>query len=247
MLIPLKFLVEKYRLNINGISHFGAHLGQEIKSYLDCGIKNIHLFEPQAEIFEALVENFKEFDLNFYKFGLGSESTIATLNSEKQNEGKSASVLNPLIHKELYPEIVFDKEEQIEIKVYDSLKIKNVNFLNLDIQGFELEALKGCKEALKNVDYIYTEVNRDYLYENSCLITDLDKYLSLYNFIRTETKWGKDGLLPWGDAFYIKENKISLVKKILFKSKNSINTKNIYFKILVFYINLKLLVKKILS
>ena len=247
MLIPLNYLIEKYVLKINGISHFGAHLGQEISSYLDNGIKNIHLFEPQAEIYKSLVENFKEFNLNFYNFGLGPVETTSTLNLEKQNEGKSASILNPLMHKELYPEIIFDKQEDIEIKVYDLLEINSVNFLNLDIQGFELEALKGCKESLKNIDYVYTEVNRDYLYENSCLINDLDKYLNSYNFIRAETKWGKDGLLPCGDAFYIKKDHLSLFDKILLKTYNSINTKKIYFKILILYIKFKLSVKKIIS
>ena len=247
MLIPLNYLIEKYELKINGISHFGAHLGQEISSYIDNGVKNIHLFEPQAEIYKALVENFKEFNLNFYKFGLGSAETTATLNSENQNEGKSASVLAPLIHKQLYPEIIFDKQEQIDIKVYDLLEINDVNFLNLDIQGFELEALKGCKESLKNIDYVYTEINRDYLYENSCLVSDLDKYLNSYNFIRAETKWGKDGLLPWGDAFYIKKNHLSIPRNMLLNISNSIKTRNFYFTILVFYIKFKLSIKKILS
>ncbi len=36
------------------------------------------------------------------------------------------------------------------------------NFLNLDIQGAELKALKSMGDYLNNVDYIYTEVNSDY-------------------------------------------------------------------------------------
>ena len=88
MLIPLNYLIEKYVLKINGISHFGAHLGQEISSYLDNGIKNIHLFEPQAEIYKSLVENFKEFNLNFYNFALGPVETtwLSIMNDDSEKD-----------------------------------------------------------------------------------------------------------------------------------------------------------------
>jgi hypothetical protein len=55
MLISLDHLIKKYELKINGISHFGAHLGQEIDTYLKNNIKNIHLFEPQSKIFNQLI------------------------------------------------------------------------------------------------------------------------------------------------------------------------------------------------
>ena len=54
------------------------------------------------------------------------------------------------------------------------------NFLNLDIQGAELKALKSMGDYLNNVDYIYTEVNSDYVYEDCALITELDDYLSQF-------------------------------------------------------------------
>ena len=31
--------------------------------------------------------------------------------------------------------------------------------------------------ALNNVDYIYSEVNSDYVYKNCALVTELDEYL----------------------------------------------------------------------
>ena len=44
-------------------------------------------------------------------------------------------------------------------------------------------------EIILIIDYIYTEVNDDYVYKNCALITDLDEYLSKYNFIRCDTKF----------------------------------------------------------
>lgn len=58
---------------------------------------------------------------------------------------------------------------------------------------------------LHNVDYLYTEVNSDYVYKNCGLINELDDYLQKFNLVRVETKWTE---FKWGDAFYIKRNLI---------------------------------------
>ena len=58
MLIKLTNLVSKYNLNISGVAHFGAHLGQEVIDYEELNIKNIHLFEPQKNLFLELDKKF---------------------------------------------------------------------------------------------------------------------------------------------------------------------------------------------
>ena len=71
MLISFNKLINKYNLKIRGVSHFGAHKGQEVKSYLENGITNIHLFEPQRNAYELLSYKFKDVgEVNLYNFGL---------------------------------------------------------------------------------------------------------------------------------------------------------------------------------
>jgi hypothetical protein len=77
------------------------------------------------------------------------------------------------------------------------------NFLNLDIQGVELKALKGMESYLDSIDYIYTEVNSDYVYKDCALVTEIDDYLKQFNFVRVETQWCEN--FRWGDAFYVKK------------------------------------------
>jgi len=72
-------------------------------------------------------------------------------------------------------------------------------FINLDIQGVELRAIKGLGEYLSHIDYIYTEVNEDSVYENNDLLKDIDKYLLLKGFSRKETCIINGN---WGDALY---------------------------------------------
>ena len=123
------------------------------------------------------------------------------------NNGQSSSILELGLHKIKHPEVHYinsfkSRSKRLE-NVISNYKSISFNFLNLDIQGVELRALKSLGNYyLEKVDYIYTEVNCDYVYEKCDLIGDIDKYLSTFGFKRVETSWFGD--CKWGDAFYIK-------------------------------------------
>jgi hypothetical protein len=76
-----------------------------------------------------------------------------------------------------------------------------IDFLNLDIQGVELRALKSMGSYLDSIKYIYTEINTGEVYKENDQLDDLDEFLRNKGFNRVETK-----LTPyeWGDALYIK-------------------------------------------
>ena len=87
--------------------------------------------------------------------------------------------------------------------IYADNDISNnfANFLNIDIQGAELLALKGMGDLLDNFDYLYLEVNKEEVYKDCPLVEDIDEYLKKWNFKRVQTSWK---WANWGDAFYIK-------------------------------------------
>jgi len=256
MLISFDYLIKKYNIKITGLSHFGAHIGQEVDLYLKNNITNIHLFEPQYKIFNQLINIHKEKkDLSFYNFGLGSENKKVKINLDTA-ESQSSSILKPKSHLELHQNIKFEGTEDIEIKIYDNLKIEDINFLNIDIQGYELEALIGCKKSLRSIDYIYTEINSQEVYEGCPLVGDIDDYLFNHGFLRVETRWFDN--LAWGDAFYIKKKFLSKSDFLKVKIKNFIFsftiTKYIELKKIKFFNHVnkvfykfKQLVKKILN
>jgi len=129
-------------------------------------------------------------------------------------DGQASSILKPGLHAELYPYIEFTESENIEIKRFDELGLGNVRFLNIDIQGFELEALKGCEKFLGNkIHYIYTEVNRKHVYKNCALIQEIDEYLEKFDLVRVKTRWW-NMFTPWGDAFYIIRARLSVFQKL---------------------------------
>lgn len=201
MLINIK---DHIKSPISGVIQIGAHKGGELELIKEL-TKNILLFEPQKNIFDELIENIKN-DPNIIaeNFALGSENKKEKMYKEYINSGQSSSILQPSLHMVQYPGIVFKELEEIEVKTLDSYlenKNKNYNLILLDVQGYELEVLKGAQDTLKNIEYILCEVNRAELYKNCPMVEEIDEFLSNYGFKRKVTNWVG---YTWGDAFYIK-------------------------------------------
>lgn len=203
----LKQLITKYNLDIKGVIHIGAHYGQEHSTYLDLGINKIVYFEPQRSIYDKLVENVKPFQC--INKALGNSVGNVMMNCETANQGMSSSILTPDLHISQYPHIVFDHREDVIISTLD-LEVKEHNLIDfnmiaMDVQGYELEVLKGSRNTLWNIEYVYTEVNRASVYRNCVEIDELDEYLREFGFSRVETDWAGN---TWGDAFYFKNKEL---------------------------------------
>lgn len=204
MIIQLQDIVKKYDMNITGVIHIGAHYAEEVPSYVKMGIKDIILFEPLKENFEVIKRNISHFtyaNIRKHQVALGNGNRTILMNLSS-NGLESSSILTPKRHLELYPSITFDRTEEVEMQKLDDYNCKKYNFINMDVQGYELEVLKGAEETLNHIDYVYCEVNESEIYEGNAFIHQIDDYLSKYNMKRVETSWWYDA--GWGDALYIK-------------------------------------------
>lgn len=210
MIIDIQKIIKQYNLNIQGAIHIGAHHGQEVESYIYNNIKNIICFEPVESSFIVL-ESLHSEKCDLFQLALGNNNKKIKMNIA--NNGQSSSILNPKVHLDQYPHIKFETQEEIQMVKLDDFMIfynsnhknknKKFDFINIDVQGYELEVFKGAKDYLNNVMCINAEVNKDFLYENCALVNEIDDYLSQYNFKRVETVWEGN---TWGDAFYIKQS-----------------------------------------
>lgn len=203
MLLNLDNLNLKYNLKIKGVLHIGAHVGQELTTYQRLGINNVMFFEPIQETFKKLEENVGDSAI-LIKTALGNMDGEIEMFTETVNQGQSSSILQPEHHLTQHPDILFDGKEKVKITKLDNFieDKEKYNFINVDVQGYELEVFKGGSEYLKTIDYIMTEVNRAELYKGCAKIEELDLFLSSYGFERVETTWNGG---TWGDAFYIKK------------------------------------------
>ena len=193
-------------MEVSGVLHIGAHHGEEIDDYVRKGLKNLVFFEPLSESLEILENNLSKYanDTNIiiFPYALGNEDKEVEM-FVSDHDGMCSSVLKPKIVLKQYPGIKFPKKETVKMIRLDDAEIDfEYNMMNIDVQGYELEVLKGAFETLNKIDYVYTEINRAEVYENAPHVDELDAFLSQYGFVRVETDWSGD---TWGDAFYIKE------------------------------------------
>jgi len=214
MYIDLKDIIKKFNLEIKGIVHIGGCKGEELISYLKNNIKNIILVEANPELIGILkVKKFFfhyvfRMNLNIENFAAYYEDNL-DLDLNITNNLQSSSILKLSKHSELYPEIKVTKKIKVKTSTINKLftsnyEIGNYNFLNLDIQGAELDALKGADKILDKIDAVYTEINFDELYEGCAHVGQIDDYLGKFKFKRVLTETPDHP--SWGDALYLKEN-----------------------------------------
>jgi FkbM family methyltransferase len=202
MLITLDSLIEKYNIILKGILHVGAHECEELNDY-EKYINRESILWIEAMPDKVQLNLNKYYNLKIEQAIVSDEEVEVLFNCS--NNGQSSSFLELGLHSEFYPGIVYVNSFTQKTQLLENIIAKyniDFNFINLDIQGAELKALKGMEKYLNKIDYIYTEVNTDYVYKDCAIITDIDDYLSKFNFIRVETN-----ITPykWGDAFYIKK------------------------------------------
>lgn len=215
MLIKLSDIYAKYNPQIKGVIHVGGSHAEEQNDYLHHGIKKQLWIEAIPEVFKELQKNI---------VGNPQAMAIQACISDKSlqnkvfnvtnNVGQSSSFLPLKKHSEYYPTIVVDRTiEMITITLDDifdtfteytnpQFAIQNFNFINLDIQGAELMALKGFEKNLQHIDYIYCEVNDEELYEGCAHVAEIDAFLLEQGFEGVEC-FMTDA--HWGDKFYIRK------------------------------------------
>jgi len=204
MLMSLESLLENHNLKILGVIHVGAHHGWEYPHYAAAGIKDLVMVEPHPNNFEILEASVGE-ECLLFNTALGNKEGTVEFHVETDNMGQSCSILKPELHCTQYPGIKFTGTIVVPITTLDLLPLERerYNFLNMDVQGYELEVLKGGTETLKGIDAIYTEVNREEVYAGCARVEELDAFLGNLGFTRVLTDWAGGS---WGDALYLRDS-----------------------------------------
>jgi FkbM family methyltransferase len=206
MLIKFSEIVNKYGIP-KGIIHIGAHLMEERNDYKSQGLHNTIWVEANSKVYSNIeFVNNEQNNERVFNYAISDEDN-KLYEFNITNNGQSSSILKLDKHKIHHPQIHVNDVINVYSKRMDSLlsendiNINDYDFLNIDIQGAELLALKGFGDLLNNIKYIYTEINTNTLYEDCALVSEIDEYLAKYGFKRIETSMTE---FEWGDALYIK-------------------------------------------
>lgn len=203
MLFSLSELSRVYGVHPHGILHVGAHEAEESDSYNSYGWEPVIWVEMLPEKFERLQQRFEGNLNNTVIHAACWDSDGGDLPLFRANNGQSSSLLPPQTHLIVYPQISFVEERGIKTSRLDSILPKDAkfDFVNFDIQGAELRALRGLGAFLDRAKWAYLEVNERPLYTGCALLPELDAFLQERQFVRIATRMTDRG--GWGDALYV--------------------------------------------
>lgn len=207
MLIDFRQLFPRHNIKPKGVLHVGANVGEEAPVYDELGIKKVWWIEGNGELVHKLAANVSKYEGQQWMNYLISDDNSVVNFHISNNGSQSSSILELGTHKIAHPEVSYVRDiEMMTFRIDDlftSETLEGYDFLNIDLQGAELKALRGMGDLLMQFKWAYLEVNKAELYKGCALVEDIDMYLLGYGFKRVETKWcGNTG---WGDALYIKK------------------------------------------
>jgi FkbM family methyltransferase len=205
MLIDFRELFPRHNIKPKGVLHVGANVGEEAPVYDELGIKDVVWIEANEQLIPQLRINTRDkYNHKVYHACVGDVQDLEVQFHISNNAGQSSSYLELGTHKTAHPEVHFVRDVVMKMQRIDQLQTcwGGYDFLNIDLQGAELKALRGMGDLLKQFKWAYLEVNKAELYKGCALVEDIDLYMLGFGFKRVETRWcGNTG---WGDALYIK-------------------------------------------
>ena len=183
-------------LNIDKIIDIGAHKGEFLEKMLKIEKVNLfYAFEPQKDIFDILNKKFSNNDkIKLLNYALDKEITNKNLQINKFSMTSSLAEIN---EKSLYLKLKnfltrsksnFVDEYEVKTNTVDNV-FKDVNLektlLKIDVEGFEMNVIKGSKIKLKEIPYLLIENQFGNHYKNSNF-NDIKDVLLKYNFVESK-------------------------------------------------------------
>lgn len=208
MLIDFNKLWPKYNIVPKGVLHIGSSTGQETEHYINLGVRDICYIEALPDVYKGLKEHVKKFPGKFTCINacISELDGAEVIFNKTNNEGQSSSMLEFGTHSKEHPSVKVIEKIRLKTSragtIYKDLGLYHYEFLNIDLQGSELIALKSLGVFLSNFKWLYLEVNQKELYKGCPLIGDIENYIDQFGFKIVETKWTNHG---WGDCLAIKK------------------------------------------
>lgn len=170
----------------------------------------IYSFEPIRSTYNQLKNRFeKKKGVECFNLGFGRNKSILRIKLQKGSQLNSFNDTVPLDED-------IESTEVVKVDTVDSFceahNIQSIDFLKIDVEGYELEVLEGAKNLLQNdkIQFIYSETG--FSEEDSYKVshTSLDKFIIKYGFkfcgFYETIKYGGRKYLVYSNALYHNPN-----------------------------------------
>jgi FkbM family methyltransferase len=188
----------------------GANHGNTILLFLKL-FPNARIYAIEAN--PALIEELKQKTAPFPQVkvmacAIGAENKNIAFHITHDDGASSVLQPHPTVLKYHGEKVRVKTTREVSMVRLDSvISEARIDILKLDLQGCELDALKGCEGILERVRLIYTEIEFTELYNEQPLFSHIDLFLRSHGFglLNFYNLWTHpDGQLTSGDAIYLK-------------------------------------------
>lgn len=222
-------IFREYGLPRSGLIHIGAHHIQELELYESMGIQCVLWIEgDEAAILNARkkLESSKPRNHNILVKGFCSNVASESVLFKASNNGASTSILRPLEHRAIFPEIKFQTTECKTVigdhimEELDSAWARKCNFklMVIDVQGAELKVLQGFSSTLNRLNGLIVEIGLSNLYKDQASLEQINKFLATRNFVPISAEFNPSQ--GFGEVLYLR-NKINVPNRFkLFRSRS---------------------------
>tara|TARA_B100001093_G_C26757281_1_gene984018 strand:- start:591 stop:1298 length:708 start_codon:yes stop_codon:yes gene_type:complete len=142
----------------------------------------IFSFEPLIEELKIQKKILGTKNINYFNLALGNKKQKFKINV--LNRKDSSSILKPISNPNL--NLVIETSNEIKMDKLDNIlnkcNISQPSLIKIDVQGYELETLKGSNKILKKTNYIIVEVSYIKTYEKQVMAKDLIRFLQKKGF-----------------------------------------------------------------
>ncbi|MDD5458098.1 MAG: FkbM family methyltransferase [Phycisphaerae bacterium] len=208
--------------------------GHKISGVIDAGASNGHIssrllkrfpaadvyaFEPN-ELYRQQLTDFAVREKRFHPFFAALSDNCGTADLNITESAGNTSLCTPA-------ESLTDVDpvgaavktiQQVQILTIDQWAkdndIKSIEVMKFDIQAYELAALKGATETLRNSTLlVYSEVWFNPVYKDGALFSGIDIFLRENGFALFDIfkpKYDPKGKITWANAIFIQKEKLGL-------------------------------------
>jgi len=165
----------------------GANRGQFAlvarKCFPEAIIHSVEPLDEPAKIFLSIFENDPKVTL--HQCAIGCKVGTQTIHISKQDDSSSLLPIGNAQAK-LFPGTQEKETREVVVRTLDELIVDDTipepSLLKVDVQGFELETLKGCLKFLPQFSYIYVEASFVELYQGQALAHEIITFLDENDF-----------------------------------------------------------------
>lgn len=179
--IEHKYVLLSLPSDMTTIVDVGANVGQfALVSRAVWPKAHLHCFEPISSVRGVLAKVFAGDDqTTIYSHALGSRAEQTKIQLSAQLD--SSSILPNKLQDSIFPGTATVGSEEIDVRRLDGVFSRDIlrspALLKLDVQGYEMEVLKGAAPLLRCFDYIYCELSFAELYDGQPLAGDVIVWL----------------------------------------------------------------------